>query len=46
MRPDAGGNLWAPVDQFGQESGDVPTYDDAAVGLRCEALNQLNLLVE
>jgi hypothetical protein len=45
-RPDAGGNLWAPVDQFGNESGDVPSYDDAAVSRRCDDLNRLALKTE
>jgi hypothetical protein len=38
-RPDAGGKLYAPVDQFGRESGDTPSYDSVAIAKRCEELN-------
>jgi biotin operon repressor len=41
-RPDAGGDLWAPVryvDNEPVESGDTPSYDRAAVERRCEELN-------
>jgi hypothetical protein len=39
-RPDAGGDLYAPVDQFGVESGDTPSYDVTAVASRCIELNK------
>lgn len=42
-RQDAGGSLVAPVDQFGIESGDTPSYDGAAVAKRCEELNARQL---
>lgn len=41
-RPDAGGDLWAPVryvDNVPVESGDTPSYDRAAIERRCEELN-------
>lgn len=38
-RADAGGELFAPVDQFGEESGDTPSYDVNAVASRCVELN-------
>lgn len=43
QRPDAGGRLIAPVDQFGIQSGDTPSYDGAAVAERCEQLNAMQL---
>jgi hypothetical protein len=42
-RSDAGGSLVAPVDQFGIESGDTPSYDGAAVASRCDELNARQL---
>lgn len=39
QRENAGGALYAPVDQFGVESGDTPSYDAAAVRARCDQLN-------
>ncbi|HEX2242692.1 MAG TPA: hypothetical protein VHK27_05480 [Gammaproteobacteria bacterium] len=38
-RKDAGGVLFAPVDQFGVESGDTPSYDGEAIQRRCNELN-------
>lgn len=35
----AGGPLYAPVDQFDEESGDEPSDDTGAIARRCEDLN-------
>lgn len=42
-RADAGGALYAPVDQFGIESGDTPSYDGSAIANRSDHLNMLKL---
>lgn len=39
-RPDAGGTLWAPVDQHGHEHGMTPSYDGDAIGRECDRLNR------
>jgi hypothetical protein len=41
-RPDAGGRLWAPVDQHGYESGVTPSYNAEAIDAECVRLNQRN----
>lgn len=38
-RKNSGGTLYAPVDQHGRESGDTPSYDQAAIAERCRQLN-------
>jgi hypothetical protein len=40
QRPDAGGTLYAPVDQYDVESGDTPSYDAGAMLERCNQLNK------
>lgn len=40
QRADAGGTLWAPVDQNGNESGLCPSYDAAAIDAECDRLNR------
>lgn len=42
-REDAGGQLYAPVDQFGIESGHTPSYDGNAIATLCEQLNARQL---
>lgn len=39
-RKDAGGELWAPVDQHGAESGITPSYDWSAMTREAERLNR------
>lgn len=39
QRPDSGGQLYAPVDQHGRESGLTPSYDPAAIDRECHRLN-------
>jgi hypothetical protein len=40
-RSNAGGTLYAPVDQHGIESGDTPSYGRNVIQRRCDQLNAI-----